>query len=75
MCKKFDHTKAQCWYNDKEANVAENAGEETKNEETEGLLFMVNGSKEASQVWLIDSDCSNHMSGNKELFQNLVNTS
>lgn len=39
ICKKFGHTKAQCWYNEtKEANVAE----EVKTEEpTEGCMFMV----------------------------------
>lgn len=70
MCKKFGHTKAQCWYNvDKEVNVVE----ETKEEEEEGCLFMVtkNFTGETDTTWLIDSGCSNHMSGNKDLFHSL----
>lgn len=55
ICKKFRHTKAQCWYN--EANITQNVEEETHTGDTneegeEGHLFMASANEEgeASQV-------------------------
>lgn len=57
-------------------NVTKGIEEETKGEEEEGLLFMAstNEGVNTSEAWLIDSDCGNHMIGNKNLFQTLEST-
>lgn len=34
-----------------------------------------NSKKEMYGTWLIDNGCSNHMSGDRELFETLKNTS
>ncbi|XP_039131773.1 uncharacterized protein LOC120268418 [Dioscorea cayenensis subsp. rotundata] len=56
-----------------EANVAE----ETQEGEEESLLFMVakNSRENTGETWLIDSGCSNHMSGNKGLSTDLKDVS
>ncbi|XP_039118035.1 uncharacterized protein LOC120253897 [Dioscorea cayenensis subsp. rotundata] len=68
ICKKYGHVKAQCWNRESDANVTE---EEPVVEEQK--LFMASGGRcvEASSVWLIDSGCSNHMSGIREHFHDL----
>lgn len=73
MCKKFGHTKAQCWYN--EANIAKETKDEEGKEDS-GALFMAvddTADEDAGATWIIDSGCSNHMTGNKMLFQTLKN--
>ena len=64
-CRKYGHTKADCWYKDKIVNVAESNAESN--------LFMAkNGSEEGTdQQWFIDSGCSNHMTGKEEFFSEL----
>lgn len=48
--------------------------EETK-ELDEGLLFMASTESRSEGVkWLINSRCSNHMSGDRRPFKNLENT-
>lgn len=70
--KKFGHVKSQCWYKNKEANVVK----EEKEKEVEEKPFMAISEepKQSGGVWLIDSGYSNHMSGEKSLFQNIVST-
>lgn len=69
VCKKYGHTKAQCYYND-EANIAEEAKDaEEGNEESSLFMAMENSSVEEGDTWIIDSGCSNHMTDKKELFQ------
>lgn len=48
----------------------------TKEKEEENNLFMMKHSSEviAETIWLVDSGCSNHMSGVKELFRDIDNT-
>lgn len=42
-------------------------------ESNSGSLFITcHGARESSSnIWFLDSGCSNHMTGNKELFENL----
>ena len=65
-CKRYGHMKAQCRFKGKEANLVEEEEEVTD-------LFMVNGDAgvEQGSVWIIDSGCSNHMTGGKALFREL----
>ena len=60
--------KAQCWVKDKAANLVV--------EVEVNHLFMADGGslEEQGCVWLIDSGCSNHMTGIKSLFQELDET-
>ncbi|XP_039118800.1 uncharacterized protein LOC120254852 [Dioscorea cayenensis subsp. rotundata] len=64
-----------CRYKNKEANLAEDT-KDTK-EADKGLLFMASSedTNERGDMWLIDSGCSNHMSGNRMIFQNLEEVS
>lgn len=57
--------KADCWLKDKSAKLAEES--EVSN------LFMVHyGTNDvSSSIWLIESGCSNHMSGMRDLFIDL----
>lgn len=66
-CKKFGHYKSECWYNDQSANIIEEEGSSSN-------LFMAkheSKNEEANEVWLIDSGCSNHMTGQRNLFKDL----
>ena len=57
--------KAQCWFKDKTANLAEEA--------EVSYLFMAEGgpTEDQGSVWLINNECSNHMTGAWSLFQDL----
>ena len=67
-CKKYGHVKADCWFRDQSANVAE--------EQSTSTLFMAKHETDdvASSVWLVDSGCSNHMTGQKNLLRELDET-
>lgn len=67
-CKKYGHIKSQYQFKGKETNVSKEA-----KEGDEELLFMATSEDVhgAGGTWLIDSGCSNHMSGNRSLFQQL----
>lgn len=48
---------------------------ENKEKESNNLFMATSGKeKNGSSVWLIDSGCSNHMSGDQRLFRNLDTT-
>ncbi|KAH0682587.1 hypothetical protein KY289_020339 [Solanum tuberosum] len=66
-CQCYGHIKANCWYKEQKINFAA-----TENEE-ENYLFMacVDTDNKPSDVWFVDSGCSNHMTGTKSLFQEL----
>jgi len=66
-CQRYGHIRADCWYRDQKINFA--AGE---NEE-ENYLFMacVDTDHKPSDLWFVDSGCSNHMTGAKFLFKEL----
>lgn len=77
ICKKFGHVKSQCWYRTREANVLKEEKEKEKEkEEEEGVAFMAicEEPKKKGGTWLIDSGCSNHMKGEKILFQHIEDT-
>ncbi|KAF7832387.1 Retrovirus-related Pol polyprotein from transposon TNT 1-94 [Senna tora] len=65
-CGKIGHNEADCWTKqrneEKHANVAE---------EEESMLFMAHSFDKniANDVWFLDSGCSNHMTGSKQLFK------
>lgn len=67
MCKKYVHVKAKCSYKNKEANVVKGMKEEE--EEEVACMAAVEEVKENEGTWLIDSGCSNHISGERKLFQ------
>ncbi|KAA8532830.1 hypothetical protein F0562_033053 [Nyssa sinensis] len=69
-CKKYGHIKADCWYKDQQVNYAAENGEESSK------LFMTHfdPNKKSSDVWFVDSGCSNHMTGMKSLFKELDET-
>lgn len=66
-CKKFGHIERNCWEKAKEqANVAEG-----KEKQTEANLFLtcLDTNQIRDDVWLLDSGCSNHMTGVKDIFK------
>ncbi|KAA8524804.1 hypothetical protein F0562_011227 [Nyssa sinensis] len=69
-CKKYGHIKVDCWYKDQQVNYAAENGEESSK------LFMTHfdPNNKSSDVWFVDSGCSNHMTGMKSLFKELDET-
>lgn len=69
-CKKFGHIQSNCWYKDR--NIGESSSSSGgKNTDAEfGGLFMVHTEIRSPHpsIWLLDSGCSSHMTGRKELF-------
>lgn len=72
-CREYGHYKTECSqrrrleYRESHAKIAENDGD---NEENLLLAFnVVNGQEKIK--WYLDTGCSNHMSGHKELFADL----
>ncbi|GKE67117.1 hypothetical protein Tco_1521278, partial [Tanacetum coccineum] len=65
-CNKYGHSDNFCWYKPEEAKFAE------ENDEEE-FLFMTSSNpiESAKEVWYIDSDCSNHMTGDRSKFKSL----
>ncbi|KAH7691867.1 Zinc finger CCHC-type protein [Dioscorea alata] len=65
--KRYGHMKAECWFKDKQVNIAEE-------QEDSSNLFMVhsnNSDPPPHSIWVVDSGCSNHMTDIKECFRNL----
>lgn len=59
-CNIYEHIQANCWYKDEKANYAE------LEEYEESKLFMAHvetNDDVSSDVWFVDSGCSNHMLG------------
>ncbi|XP_076916191.1 uncharacterized protein LOC143575801 [Bidens hawaiensis] len=89
-CNKFGHVKADCWAepqtcaplneNDPEKEegdlfmaVDHGVFEDSKKDYTEQLCVATNGAC-GNIVWFLDSGCSNHMNGNRSLFQTFDET-
>ncbi|XP_052199528.1 uncharacterized protein LOC127806341 [Diospyros lotus] len=73
-CEKFGHKIADCRYkkfnnHDNQANVVENKGEDSNESET--LLLASNALTIDENTWFLDTGCSNHICGQKELFSEL----
>jgi len=68
-CKRYGHIIVDCLYKDKIMNFA------TENEE-ENKIFMacIEVDQKPSDLWLLDSGCSNHMTDTKSLFKELDET-
>lgn len=66
-CKKFGHIEQNCWSKPSEARFAE------ENSEEDEFIFMTyaNSQEGATDVWYLDSACSNHMTGRKDKFKDL----
>ncbi|XP_022931772.1 uncharacterized protein LOC111438050 [Cucurbita moschata] len=68
-CRRYGHTKYDCWYKNQLMNFAVENGEKEK-------LFMacMDTNPKESNLWFVDSGCSNHMTDIKSLFQELDET-
>ncbi|GKV49381.1 hypothetical protein SLEP1_g56135 [Rubroshorea leprosula] len=67
VCKRYGHIAKDCRIKDKQANFAQE-----KDDETESLFLACYTTKEnVPDVWYVDSGCSNHITGNINLFINL----
>nr|KYP44927.1 hypothetical protein KK1_033561 [Cajanus cajan] len=68
-CGKFGHKATECRFK-QQANVAEshqNIGENSYNPQS--LFLASNTFSEGENIWYLDTGCSNHMCGKKELLQ------
>ncbi|XP_020238520.1 uncharacterized protein LOC109817617 [Cajanus cajan] len=74
-CGKFGHRAADCRFK-QQANIAENqykhTGESSDSPQT--LLLVANNFSGDGDIWYLDTGCSNHMCGKKELFFSLDET-
>lgn len=73
-CKKFGHVRADCWERDKQPRTEKGASLVAKELEQESNnLFMASNTPEptSSTLWLVDSGCSNHMTGERKLFTSI----
>jgi hypothetical protein len=74
-CKKFGHYKSECYKRptNREHGTA-HVAEEEKVQET--MFYSCHATTEPtdSDVWMLDSGCSNHMTGNKDLFSSFDST-
>lgn len=69
-CKKFGHVKAECWAREKQPERGVTLIVEEK--EANNLFMASSSSEEAvTLVWLVDSGCLNHMTGDRSLFSYL----
>lgn len=74
-CKKFGHYKSECYKRptNREHGTA-HVAEEEKVQET--MFYSCHATTEPtdSDVWMLDSSCNNHMTGNKDLFSSFDST-
>jgi len=75
ICGKYGHKAVDCRYKH-QANMAESSyqhtGESSKNQHS--LFLASNTLSEEENIWYLDTGCSNHMCGKKELFSSLDET-
>ncbi|KAL4317940.1 hypothetical protein GQ457_18G004620 [Hibiscus cannabinus] len=70
-CKKFGHVKADCWKRPRQEQASY-----VEQEDGEIKLFMAYQENAASHsnIWFLDSGCSNHMTGVKSMFNEIDET-
>ncbi|KAJ0556958.1 putative RNA-directed DNA polymerase [Helianthus annuus] len=88
-CNRYGHVKADCWAEPQAHAVLNNESvEEEENQlfmvmkddesldegDSKVLMAEGRGRSQVSKVWYLDSGCSNHMTGQQELFQRLDET-
>ncbi|KAK6279600.1 hypothetical protein POUND7_019867 [Theobroma cacao] len=69
-CKKLGHRVAYCWQKQKDEN---NQASFVEKPDEEIRLFMAffYEKEQSNDIWFLDSDCSNHMSGTRSFFKEL----
>ena len=66
-CRRYGHTKADCWYKHQQMNSA------AKNEEEEKFFMTCTGiNVKKCDLWFVDSGCSNHMTGTNPYSKSLI---
>jgi Reverse transcriptase (RNA-dependent DNA polymerase)/gag-polypeptide of LTR copia-type/Integrase core domain/GAG-pre-integrase domain/Domain of unknown function (DUF4219)/Zinc knuckle len=76
-CGKFGHYQSECYKKMREEEQASYAKEEeSERDEGEASMFMAytDCQTATNDIWFVDSGCSNHMSGQKEFFEDLDET-
>lgn len=82
-CRRYGHFQADCWSKKTNSNQAETTLMHEQSNNDQGLLFLTLNVQESSteEIWYLDSGCSNHMTGRKDIFisldeshQNVVKT-
>ncbi|RDX73099.1 hypothetical protein CR513_47338, partial [Mucuna pruriens] len=74
-CGKFGHIAANCRFK-QQANIAENQYQHTSesSDNPQTLLLATDNFAGDGDIWYLDTGCSNHMCGKKELFSSLNET-
>jgi hypothetical protein len=73
-CKKFGHYESECRKKQADLNRGRENVTNTEEGTSESMFFSCQVTEEASNnhdLWLLDSGCNNHMTGNKDLFSSL----
>jgi transposase InsO family protein len=73
-CKKFGHYESECRKKQEDLNRGRENVTNTEEGTSESMFFSCQVTEEASNnhdLWLLDSGCNNHMTGNKDFFSSL----
>lgn len=75
-CKRYGHYESDCRRKQSDLNRGR-ANVSNIDEDTPSMFLTCSGMQESNNedLWLLDSGCSNHMTGNKELFSSFSETS
>ncbi|XP_022873160.1 uncharacterized protein LOC111392128 [Olea europaea var. sylvestris] len=70
-CKIPNHSQRDCWFQNKEMTERKSAANFSQENEKEILFYSQNYENGAQSPWYLDSGCSNHMTGNRDIFVDL----